>query len=213
MLRPWEFTVQQTTSRAVDHGMLSSMDDKTKRNISMMAIFSKGFERLVSYLNGIGTCAIFGLMLIINADVFGRELFSKPINGIPEIVRLSIVGIVFLQGAHTLAAGRMTHSEMLLNALQRKAPAIAVGLRVLFSLIGACLFAIICYGTWPQLVKSWIRNDYIGSAGIFTAPVWPINAIILMGSGLMAIQYLIIVYRLIVDNETKKEGMSASYVD
>ena len=48
-------------------------------------------------LNVIGTAGIFLLMLLINADVLGRSLFDRPISGVPEIVSLSIVAIVFLQ--------------------------------------------------------------------------------------------------------------------
>ena len=49
---------------------------------------------------------IFVLMVVINVDVIGRTLFTKPLPGVPELVRLSIVAIVFLQIGSTLRAGR-----------------------------------------------------------------------------------------------------------
>ncbi len=59
--------------------------------------FRSILEIVLSNLNSIGSVWIFVLTLLINADAFGRKLFHSPIDGVNEIVELSIVGIVFLQ--------------------------------------------------------------------------------------------------------------------
>ena len=51
----------------------------------------------IGIMNAIGTLWIFMLMLLISADVLGRELLGTPIRGVTEIISLSIVAIVFLQ--------------------------------------------------------------------------------------------------------------------
>ena len=71
------------------------------------------FVSLITFMNAIGTLWIFGLMVLIGADVLGRELFNSPIRGVTEIVSLSIVAIVFLQLAHTLWVKRITRNEAL----------------------------------------------------------------------------------------------------
>ena len=63
------------------------------------------FETLLSGLNSIGTLWIFLLMVVISIDVIGRTAFNAPLPGVLELVRLSIVGIVFIQLGHTLRAG------------------------------------------------------------------------------------------------------------
>ena len=51
------------------------------------------------------TCCLFLIMLLMNADILMRFLFSAPIDGVTEIVELSIAGIVFLQLSDAGRAG------------------------------------------------------------------------------------------------------------
>ena len=64
------------------------------------------FDLLITVLNAIGTAWIFVLMLAINADVFSRFLFNAPISGVPLVVEMSIIAIVFLQITAALRGGR-----------------------------------------------------------------------------------------------------------
>ena len=52
--------------------------------------------RFSSWLNAIGTVGILLLMVLVNADILGREMFSTPVRGTTELLALSIVAIVFL---------------------------------------------------------------------------------------------------------------------
>ena len=64
------------------------------------------FARLVAGLNSVGTAWIFALMVLINVDVIARFVFNSPIQGVTELVELSIVGIVFLQISDAVFGGR-----------------------------------------------------------------------------------------------------------
>ena len=55
------------------------------------------FDNFVRLLNGIGTLWILGLLILINADVFGRNIFHAPIDGVIEMIEISMIAIVFLQ--------------------------------------------------------------------------------------------------------------------
>ena len=77
---------------------------------------------LVAGLNALGSVWIIGLMLLICADIVMRSFFSSPIAGVAEMVAFSIVGIVFLQLAHTLRTGSLTRSDLLLGYLARRVP-------------------------------------------------------------------------------------------
>src|SRR3546814_10323238 len=70
------------------------------------------FARFLGLMNACGTVWIFLLMILINSDIIGRELFESPVRGTTEILSISIVGIVFLQLGHTLMNGKITRSDM-----------------------------------------------------------------------------------------------------
>ena len=61
-------------------------------------------------------------MVIINVDVLSRYLFNAPIQGVAEIVELSIVGIVFLQISDAVRAGRLTRSDGLYMQILKRRP-------------------------------------------------------------------------------------------
>src|SRR5690606_14363659 len=90
------------------------------------------FGAVTGALNAIGTVWIFFLMALISADVIGRGAFDAPILGVPEIVQFSIVGIVFLQLAHTLRHGALTRSDVILRGLLTRVPAIGHALQLVF---------------------------------------------------------------------------------
>jgi TRAP-type mannitol/chloroaromatic compound transport system permease small subunit len=153
------------------------------------------FETLVSGLNSIGTLWIFALMIVINLDVIGRTAFNSPLPGVLELVRLSIVGIVFIQLSHTLRAGRITRADNLLRLLQKRWPRIGYGLQAAFGLAGAALFTVLFHASYPFLLRSWASGEYAGIEGYITYPVWPVRLIILVGSICAGIQFLLFAYR------------------
>ena len=153
-------------------------------------LFRKAFGSVIEGLNAIGTVWIFGLLLLINADIGARGLLKAPIPGVPEIVELSIVGIVFLQAAHTLRVGRLTRADVLFNAIAKRWPKVARGFGLAFNLTGAALFAIIFVVSVPYFSESWTKDLFVGAEGGFTAPTWPVKLITLIGCAAMTAQFL-----------------------
>jgi TRAP-type mannitol/chloroaromatic compound transport system permease small subunit len=149
------------------------------------------FELVISVMNSIGTAWVFVLLVIINLDIGGRALFNHPVRGVPEIVALSIVACVFLQIAHTLKVGRLTRSDILLNWLQSRHPALKHFLEAVYYLIGGWLMAILFKASIPLFTKAWRIDEYVGAQGDFMAPVWPVKLIILIGCAAGAIQFLL----------------------
>lgn len=145
---------------------------------------------LVALSSAAGTFGIVLLMLFINADVLSRNLLGQPVRGVPEVVSIGIVGIVFLQVAQCLAAGRMTRSDMLLRRLERRSVRAARALDAFFHVVGAALFLIIAWFGRPFAVDAWRQGDYVGVVGIFTFPAWPVAWSVVLGSVLVAVQYL-----------------------
>lgn len=151
-----------------------------------------GLHRLTQALNALGTLIIIGLMLLINTDIVGRTGFDAPVRGVTELVSLSIVGIVFLQLADTLRSGRFTRADMLLDRLKHTRAPLAAALQAVYHLMGAALMLIILWAAWPSLVESIRMREYVGALGDFTAPVWPVRLMMLVGLCVTALTFVLL---------------------
>ena len=157
----------------------------TKRRLDVMA----AFDGLISVLNAIGTVWIFVLMVAINADVFSRFLFNAPISGVPLVVEMSIIAIVFLQISAALRGGRMPRSDVLIAKLLKQRPQLGFSLQAVYHATGVVLMAVLFIYSEPFLEKAWRRDTYAGLEGDFTLPVWPLKLLILIGAAVCTIQF------------------------
>jgi len=151
---------------------------------------------LVVGMDAVGAMIVLGMMVIVNIDVFGRWLLNSPLPGTFELTEMGIVAVVYLQLAHTVRARRLTRSDTLLNYLSSKgARGVDQFLRMAFNIVGAGMLTVIAYGQWPRVADAWSRGYYKGNVGIFTAPTWPLETIMLLGATAAAIQFLILAWR------------------
>jgi tripartite ATP-independent transporter DctM subunit len=156
-----------------------------------MLPLGRGFGWLLSGLNGLGTVWIFVMMVLINADVLSRALFNLPISGVPLVISLSIIAIVFLQLPDALRNGRMTRNEVVLSRLEAKGSAWAHILHALFHLAGLATMVVVCIYGYPLFVKAWNTGAYYGNLGDFTFAEWPIKLIVLIGAASCGLQFLV----------------------
>lgn len=153
-------------------------------------VYLRVLDLMTQVANVCGSLLILMLTVLIGADVVSRNLFDSPISGVPEMVTLSIVAIVFLQVPQALKSDRMTRADAVIRFLQVRTPGFANALNTVFDLLGALVVIVILYATYPILIKSWVRSDFIGAVGDFTAPTWPVKAMIIIGGTLLACQFL-----------------------
>jgi TRAP-type C4-dicarboxylate transport system permease small subunit len=156
---------------------------------SSNGVLTRVFARVLQILSSLGTAWIFLLMLVITVDVVGRTAFTSPLPGVPELVSISIVGIVFLSLPQALRAGRITRVESLSDYISRKLPRVGHGLMAFYSALGIALFAALFVASRPMFMKAWVNNDYVGVEGYITYPVWPVRLIILVGCVGCILQY------------------------
>lgn len=151
-----------------------------------------GFVGLfTSWMNSLGTVWVFGLMLLVCADIVGRNIFLAPIVGVPELLSYSMVGIVFLQIANTLFVGRFTRAELVIEWLRQYRPAAGSLLGAVFDIVGALVFAGIAIVTYPEFVSAFATNEVDGLPGVFTILVWPFRFIVVAGSAATALVFAI----------------------
>jgi C4-dicarboxylate transporter, DctM subunit len=149
------------------------------------------FGALTLAMNSVGTLWVFCLMFVICADVVGRYVFDAPIRGAAEMVGYSIVTAVFLQFANTLHAGRFTRADVLIGPLERARPFAGHVFHALFQLVGAAVFGLVVYGTWPRLAHAWATGEVSGTPGYRTFLVWPFLVVIVGGGAATAIEFAI----------------------
>lgn len=172
-----------------------SHDERQRDAPPQGGVFVTVFTWLVTRMNALGTAWVFLLMVMINADAFGRTLFAAPIDGVIEMVELSLVGIVFMQLGDAIRRGRLTRSDGFFNIVMTRRPRIGRYIGAAFDLLGAIFLAIIAYGSVPLLLDSIEHDYYVGNEGVFTFPVWPIKTVILVGCIVAALQFLVFVWR------------------
>ena len=143
------------------------------------------FGRFLSVLNLIAALLILGLMLLISADVIGRAFFSAPLYGVPEITKLSIICMIWLQMAYTLRQRKHLRSTLVLLALPDR-PRRAI--KMLNCVAGAVLMTLIAWYSFPELVRAYTFGVFEGEHPV-RVPVWPIWAIIVLGAGVTALEY------------------------
>jgi C4-dicarboxylate transporter DctM subunit len=152
-------------------------------------IAARAFDFVVTLFNAGGSVWIFAIMTLLCSDVLARFLFNSPIKGIPLLVELSILMIVFLQLPAAIRSGRLTRSDIMLAGLIERRPSLGITLRVVYDALGIFMMATVFYYTVPTFVKVWNRDTFEGLEGDFALPSWPFKLLILAGSTLCAIQF------------------------
>jgi TRAP-type mannitol/chloroaromatic compound transport system permease small subunit len=153
------------------------------------------FGRIVDGLNALGSGVIGLVMVLMCADVLLRNLVNRPIDGVAELVATSIIVIVFLQLPATLRHGRMSRADLFIDPFIARRPVAGRRLRALFSVAGTFACALIAYASWPMLRKAWAGDEFLGVEGVFTFPIWPMRAVVVLGAALATVQYLLLAVR------------------
>ncbi len=156
---------------------------------------TSAFGRLISWLNAAGSIVIGAVMVLMCADVVLRNIANLPIDGVAELVATSIIVIVFLQLPATVREGRMSRADLFIDPLLQRRPRAGRRLRAVFSLAGVFACGVITYASWPSLVRSFEEAEFLGVQGVFTFPLWPMRAVVVMGAALAAVQYLLLAIR------------------
>ena len=108
------------------------------------------------------------------------------------MIEISVIGIVFMQLADALRRGVLTRSDGLFNQVMRRKPAAGHVMAVVTYLLGALFMGLIIWGSVPFFIDAWENNYYVGVEGMFTAPVWPIALIIVIGVAVTMVQFVIV---------------------
>jgi len=145
------------------------------------------FDGILGVLNYISVIAILLTAVWIFGDVVGRFVFRHPIPGTTELVKTGILTIVFLGVTYTLKKDGHVRTTVLLSHLSARTQSV---LKMLGAILGIIAFALLAAYGWEAAMKAWDVREFEGVQ--VRVPTYPSRFIVVLGSVLMTIQYLII---------------------
>jgi len=157
-------------------------------------------DRISQFMMVMAATWAFILTFIIMADIIGRGVFNDPVNGVREIVANSIVIIVFLQAGYAIRSRSMLSAEFVIDLFPFWARRAALALGYL---LGVAFFVLIIWGGWQLAIDSWTGGEFEGE-GALRVPAWPTRFLILIGSALAIINYLVMAYLDVVRPDDAK---------
>jgi C4-dicarboxylate transporter DctM subunit len=160
--------------------------DTTPTSSSLADAVVGGSARLCA---GISATWIFALMALICTDVVLRSFFNAPLMGVPEVVALSVPGIVFLAAGQAVRTGRFLRADFIYAPFLRRYPQAGAVLSLVFDAAGLVMFWKVTAGVWPRFATAWTTDEFFGAVGAFSGPVWPFMGAMLIGAALMTAQF------------------------
>lgn len=148
------------------------------------------FQVVLDAIAAVGTVWIFAIMMLIVADVVGRNLLAMPITGVAEIAARSVVAIVFLMLPAAALNGSLIRADFLLRGVRHYSPRTVVVLDSVFALVGAVMFALVALAAWPDTHRAWTDAEFFGVRGVWTLPTLPFRLIIVLGSAITSLAFL-----------------------
>lgn len=144
-------------------------------------------DRLSKALMILAAAWAFFLTFVIMASILKYNILGQPLYGVREIVMNSIVMIVFMQAGYAIRSHSMLRADTLLAVLP-------LGVRRVFLAIGyalgAVFFILIVTGGIDAAVYAWTAGSFEGE-GALRVPTWPAHFMVLIGSTVAAINYIV----------------------
>ena len=154
--------------------------------------------RIFNWLAGasglLGGIAVVSMMVLINLDVMGANLFQKPIKGTMELVSTyMMVGVSFLPLMKVEHDNGHIGVDLLMRFL---GPSTRLRLIAVSGLITALFFFALAYSGWNIAVKKFNVGEY--AMGARFLPVWPARFMVPLGASAMALFVLYKSWRLML---------------
>lgn len=144
------------------------------------------FNALFSWNAQISSILLFLLVFLITLDVIGRYVFDSPIPGTFEITEVMMVFIVFLAFAYTEMNDENIRIQLIEKYISDRQKAV---LDLLAYLLGLLIYGVICWQAWSQAWGA-VEIDQRMS-GLLRLPLWPGKFIVIIGSFLLTMQFII----------------------
>ena len=144
-------------------------------------------DQLSKFMMVLAAVWALGLSVLIVADIVANNLYGRAIPGVRELVISSIVIIVYMQLGYAIRSHSMLRSDTLLLALPDLLQRILLGIGYA---LGALFFFMVMRGTIDPTIYAWNTGEFWGE-GALCVPVWPTRLMVLFGSALAVLNYVV----------------------
>ncbi|MGH6727812.1 MAG: TRAP transporter small permease subunit [Pseudolabrys sp.] len=144
----------------------------------------RGYGHVLRAMGFIAAVATFVMMALVVANIVGRYLFNKPLDGTLEFTESLLVLIIFLSVALTQYNG----GHIRVTLLTRRMPKTwAHALNIFCMLAGAAFFSWCAYAAWRFALQSWSFKEQEWGTVVF--PLYPVKFVVFIGLLMLAIQF------------------------
>jgi len=161
-------------------------------------------ERINKAINkvliSIGGVIGFLTMFLVVSNVVSRYLLL-PIEGVVEIIELSLVFIVFLSITYTQIVGGHIKVTFLTSRLPHR---LKIRLGFFTTVLCLCISSCFCLGTFRFALASWIAKETTVGG---TVPIYPAKMVIFFGFFLLSVQMVLEILQ-----KLRFQGNSPNYV-
>jgi len=147
---------------------------------------SKGFEKFLSWMDGVASLSIALIMVLITADVLSRLVLNKPFVGTAEIVSSIIIIVCFFEIPYVSMRRGHVRTTVLYDIVGRKGKDI---IDIVSCILGMVAYGLIIKASFPGLLYAIDINE-AEIAGSFRITTIPGRFAIVFGSALMILEFL-----------------------
>ncbi len=165
----------------------------------------KIYGRFLSILNAFTAIIVFGIMLLITADVCSRTFLNHPFQGVSEIVSSCIIVLCFFEIPYCLMKGTHVRSTIIYDKVS---PRVRTWIDLFCCVIGFIAFLLIFKSGLGNLINAIKINDaeLAGTVRISTVPG---RFSIVFGSLAMMIEYVFLTIKHIIKLVNGEQAFTA----
>ena len=147
---------------------------------------------------------VFGIMLLITADVCSRTFLNHPFQGVSEVVSSCIIILCFFEIPYCLMKGSHVRSTIIYDKVN---PRVKTYIDLVCCMIGLVVFSLILKASFGNLVNA-VRIHDAELAGTVRISTVPGRFSIVFGSLAMMIEYVLLIIKYIL-KLAKKGGLQS----
>ena len=152
---------------------------------STLSVFDVRLGRVETFFNLVAAACIFVLMFLGMAQVLGRQLLDRPINGYIDVVELSMATFAFLGIAYCQRLGGHVRMEMLLKPMRGR---LLWATEIFGTLVALAVVAVLIWYSWDHFLRAYQLGDSTIDAEL---PVWPSKLAVPIAFGLLWLRLLV----------------------
>lgn len=148
--------------------------------------FTKYHKKVMNLFLAIAAVLSFFIMLWITADVFGRDLFNKPLQATFQLSKTLIVIVAALSFAYVQDKRGNIELEFLTKHFSPLWQAI---LDMFAMVLGFVFFGLIFLGALGWSIETWQIGEYMEGESAF--PYWPSRFALTVGAFVVSVTYVL----------------------